>query len=364
MIELSGLDVEDFLTGAVILGTGGGGDRRDGKALLSKSRTLRLRISNASELPADRIAICPYLVGSIAGPSQPASKLVGMLKEAVSIIEQRTGRRVGATVPTEIGGLNSAIALYVAGLLGVPMIDGDVVGRAAPEVNHSLVLLKGHSLAPGVAQTASGLTVIIEKYKKVEEYESLLRQLSIVSQSYLVVVDSLFSIGEMRGMIIKGTMSKSLNLGRVRRKAVHERRDVADAIASAIDGHIIFRGTIKDAKIENKGGFLRGMIKVRSDNKARPAFKSFIMNEHIFGWIGSSPAVMPPDSFTFLDENGHGLANTDVSRGARVSVVAWKAAPVWRTRKGLEQFGPRHFGLQYDYIPLERLIRKHRSADR
>jgi len=37
--------------------------------------------------------------------------------------------------------------------------------------------------------------------------------------------------------------------------------------------------------------------------------------------------------------------------------VAAKAPDIWRTPEGLKYFGPRHFGFDYDYIPVEELVK-------
>jgi hypothetical protein len=66
---------------------------------------------------------------------------------------------------------------------------------------------------------------------------------------------------------------------------------------------------------------------------------------------------MPPDLIMFLDKSGYGVTNDSLKQGLEVSVIASKAPEVWRSEKGLKLFGPRHFGLDYDYTPVEALIR-------
>jgi len=361
MIELSSVDIDDFVSGAAILGTGGGGSPADGRKLLSKVGNRKLRIARLDELPKNKLAVCPYVVGSIGSQVSSPTQLGKMLQKAISLIEQKTGKEVGATISTEIGGLNSAIPLYVGGLLGIPLIDGDVVGRAAPEVSHSLALLSGLSLTPGAAQTTTGLGVTVDAYGKVEEYESLLRQLS--SQSgFVAVVDSAYEVGTVKRMVVEGTMSGALKVGRARRSALQMKRDVVKSLASVVDGFVLFAGVVKSVKMVDEGGFLKGSVKIAGGRRGNSIFESFVKNEHIFGWLDGSPVVMPPDPFALLDREGRGVSNSEVKEGQKVSVIAWKSAPQWRTRKGLELFGPRHFDLEYDYIPVEKLIRRGKTA--
>ncbi|GAA2837881.1 hypothetical protein GCM10020220_028520 [Nonomuraea rubra] len=41
--------------------------------------------------------------------------------------------------------------------------------------------------------------------------------------------------------------------------------------------------------------------------------------------------------------------------GQRVTVLAWPCDPLWRTPKGLETAGPRAFGYDLGYVPVEEL---------
>ena len=41
--------------------------------------------------------------------------------------------------------------------------------------------------------------------------------------------------------------------------------------------------------------------------------------------------------------------------GEEVVIVGVPAAPQWRSEKGIELMGPRHFGFDFDYVPIEEL---------
>jgi DUF917 family protein len=40
-----------------------------------------------------------------------------------------------------------------------------------------------------------------------------------------------------------------------------------------------------------------------------------------------------------------------------VSVIAFPCDPIWRSEKGIETAGPRAFGYDFDYVPVEQLQR-------
>ena len=85
--------------------------------------------------------------------------------------------------------------------------------------------------------------------------------------------------------------------------------------------------------------------------------RTWIKNEHIMAWIDNKPVTMPPDLIMFIRDSGEPITNTVLRVGDKVNVVVAKAPDVWRTPKGLELFGPRHFGFDYDYVPVEELVK-------
>ena len=67
-----------------------------------------------------------------------------------------------------------------------------------------------------------------------------------------------------------------------------------------------------------------------------------------------------PDLISVLDsETAEAIATERVRYGQRVTVIAMRCDPVWRTEKGLQAAGPRAFGYDFDYVPVEELA----SAD-
>jgi len=39
----------------------------------------------------------------------------------------------------------------------------------------------------------------------------------------------------------------------------------------------------------------------------------------------------------------------------KVTVIGVRAEKIWRTSRGIKLFGPRHFGFDFDYVPIEKL---------
>ena len=65
---------------------------------------------------------------------------------------------------------------------------------------------------------------------------------------------------------------------------------------------------------------------------------------------------MTPDLITVLDaETGIPITTEGIRYGARCVVLGIPCDNKWRTKRGIELVGPRYFGYDTDYIPVEEL---------
>ena len=63
-----------------------------------------------------------------------------------------------------------------------------------------------------------------------------------------------------------------------------------------------------------------------------------------------------PDLICVLDaETGEPVTTESMRYGFRVAVLGVPCHPRWRTPGGLGLVGPRYFGYDLDYVPVERL---------
>lgn len=65
-----------------------------------------------------------------------------------------------------------------------------------------------------------------------------------------------------------------------------------------------------------------------------------------------------PDLIAVLDiETARPITTEGLRYGARGIVIGIPCATQWRTAKGMETVGPRYFGYDIDYIPIEDRIK-------
>jgi uncharacterized protein len=91
-------------------------------------------------------------------------------------------------------------------------------------------------------------------------------------------------------------------------------------------------------------------------------YKVWVKNENILAWLDGKPDVMPPDMICQLDpKTGDAVSGVQLGGyplNAEVAMVGIPAHPMWRTPKGIEVFGPRHFGHDLEFVPIEELQKR------
>jgi DUF917 family protein len=353
--------IDNLIVGTTILGTGGGGSPKTGRKTLESDLEAgrKLRVVDLDEIPDDALIVSPYYIGSIA-PGVRANKKVAITEPftvALECLERHFKRKVAATVASELGGGNTAAALHVASQLNIPLVDGDLLGRAGPELHQSTAHIFDASMAPSVVVSETGDVVFIERYADIDDYEALARYVAVISGGHAAVIDTPLTKSAALKVVIRGTISRSISIGNAVRAANRDGTDPVEALTKTLGGWFIFRGTVEKYEWKNEKGFLFSEVSLKGENRWRGRnFRSWIKNEHIFAWLDAKPIVMPPDLIIFLDKSGYGVTNDTLKEGLEVSIVAAKAPDIWRTPKGLVYFGPKHFGFDHEYVPVEQLV--------
>ena len=355
-------DIMKIVIGATILGTGGGGDPNEGFKVLKEAVEFKkkpIEIIDLEDLSEKGFIVAPYYVGSIAPDLKPKKpiKILSPITKAFEIFEKEMGEKIIGVVASEMGGFNTSIALSIGVLNNIPAVDGDLLGRAAPELHQCTVHIYGYPMTPAVLVSETGNIIVVKEYADIDDYESLARYVSVLSGRYVAVVDTPLTIDVAKKIVVKDTISLAYRLGeevlRSREKGVHP----AERVAEILKGWVVFKGVVDKYVWRNERGFLIGEAYIRGEDKYRNrVVKSYIMNEHIMIWIDNEPLVMPPDLFILLDENGMPVTNTILKENMRVVAIAAPAPDIWRTPRGLELFGPKHFGFNYEYVPVEKLV--------
>ncbi|MCX7813379.1 MAG: DUF917 domain-containing protein [Pseudothermotoga sp.] len=360
MVELSVSDIEQILFGCAVLGTGGGGDLQKGLETVRKSVKGKIKLLSVDEFDDDRLAACPYFVGSVSPSSdvkKSTKKVESPAVESFKLLERYMGKKFDAVFPTELGGGNTAVAFEVAAQLNVAVLDGDPVGRAVPEVQHTSFYLLGVPMTPFTVCNHYGDKLVVEEVCSDEQAEEITRSIAILSGGKVGVTSHPLKGSILKRSLVRGTVSLAWQVGKAKSEAQRRGENVVEAIVKVLGAKVLFEGlAIGDAQWEDKGGFTYGeMLFDGIGSFEGRKFKIWFKNENLIAWLDGRVCITCPDLIIVLRaDDGSPVLNPHLKKNERVVVIGMAANQLWRSSKAIEIFGPRHFGFDFDYVPFER----------
>lgn len=366
-------EIQDFVRGCTFMGTGGGGNPRDGIAWLKAARDEGKEIAwvNHTEIQDDVWTVCPFLMGSIAPLTEETKKKMrrlGLTKDAyksiqaesVRLLEEYMDVKVGAIVAIELGGSNTPGAVAAASRLGIPAVDGDYTGRAIPEIPQTTPYLNDLPLWPISSVDKYGNLAVIKESTGYEMAERIGKFIAAASFGLAGQAGFLFKGSDMKRVVIPGTLTKCLKIGRSIRESREAGRDPVKEIIKELDGWLLFEGEVSKKEWEDKEGYYWGTHTITGlDDFKEAEFKIWFKNENHVSWLNRKPYVTSPDMLIVVNrETGEPLANFDIAEGQHVAVIGLRAVEQFRSPKGIDILGPRHFGYEIDYIAIETLVKQ------
>ena len=365
MHTLTWEEIDDILVGATVMGCGGGGELAEGRELMRRAYEEGRAVTLAAphELPDETLVACPYGVGGLTVGDEAEYAGLPWAEEHPAVLAVRAlgahlGREFGALITGELGGTSIADAFYPAAVLGLPVVDADPVGRAVPELGHSMFNLHGVPIAPQAVVNELGDTAIITVVADDRRAEALVRALAVASRNLVWVADHAVPWGRVKDVVIQGAISLARDVGRALRQAQGSGADTAAAVAAAAGGGVLFRGLVSALSWEEKDGFTWGEVEITGyDADAGATYRIWFKNENLMAWRDGAPDVTAPDLICcFSGETGEPITNPHHELGRSVTVVGLPAAAAWRTDRGVAVFGPRQFGFDVDYTPVAKRL--------
>lgn len=349
--------LERLAIGAGILGTGGGGNPYIGKThakqLLLAGHTLT--VVSPAEVPDDALVTS---VGFMGAPVVSVERIKRGDEPIIAMraLEKHIGRRFDYVVPGEIGGSNSITPMVVGALTGLPVIDGDGMGRAFPELQQDTFSIYGIPAAPGAIADPRGHVAIFDGFADATVLERYARSVTIGMGGSAGYAFPVMSGAELKRTVIGGTITLAIRVGDAVLAARGGHRDPVDAVLSVTGGRRLFTAKIVDVERRLVGGFARGVLKL--DGIAGDAGRTLTIdfqNENLIARSdqGEILAVVP-DLICLVDLDTAEPITTEVVRyGLRVVVLGIPAPVELKTPEALAVIGPAAFG--YDdvaFIPM------------
>ncbi|MFK8048192.1 MAG: DUF917 domain-containing protein [Halioglobus sp.] len=361
-MKLSIRDLEHLARGAAFLGTGGGGDPYIGRMLATSAieEFDMPVIVNAESLADDATVLTIAMLGA---PTVLIEKAAcgDDVDLAIERMEAHIGRKADALVPIEIGGVNSMLPIMAAARKRLPLVDADGMGRAFPEIQMVTFGVYGVSCSPVVVVDDHLNSLIIES-DEAKRAEDIVR-VSSVEMGCSVIVSSYPMTGrQLKDCAVRGTISLALGIGR----AIDLGRREGDPINMLVhylrstpyynQCKVIFDGKVTDVRRETTKGFAIGHCLLVALDGSDEEMEVTFQNEHLVARVNGRVKAIVPDLICMVDrETAEPIPVESLKYGQRLKILGVSAAPTMRTAASLAVFGPRNFGLDEDFVPIEDL---------
>jgi len=351
-------NLDDFATGATVLGTGGGGDPYIGKLMAEQAieEYGPVELLDPDDVPDDALVVPSAMLGA---PTVMVEKLPRGTESlaAFEALETSLGQEAYATMSIEAGGLNSTVPIAVAAANDLPLVDADGMGRAFPEVQMVTLTLGGVSATPMSIADEKGNSVFLDTIDN-NWAEEFARTTSIEMGGACMIATYAHTGEQLREHAICNSMSLARDIGETIRTAKSRSADPVEELLELTDGYELFEGKVTDVERRTEGGFAVGEATVdgTEDCEGRELRLDF-QNENLVARDSDRGVVASvPDLITVLDaETGDPVTTEGLKYGHRVRVVGMPCSPKWRTDAGLELVGPQYFDYDIDYEPIESL---------
>jgi DUF917 family protein len=365
-------DVEPLLEGLAILGTGGGGSPDWGRAIMEHEFAVGRQptIIPLDEIAADATVVSGGIMGSVKVLEKFGTEQIMAhweerfeLLEVTRVMEGILGEPIDHVVPFEVGGLNTPVILSLGARLGIPIIDGDALGRSAPETQMTSFIGHGVSLTPMPLIDYYGNVVIVSQAVDPAYADQLGRW--VVTQGGGLGANNHYPMTgrQAKEAVIPDTISGALKLGRKVLAARAEGRDPVDAVAKALGGAVLCAGRVVSLAEEERLGFYFTVATLGGTGEwADQSAELVIKNETMLLTVNDQVKAIFPDLVCLLEPaTGRGVMSIEVQVGTPLVLVGLPCHPRLRraaqSEKGAQAFSPERYGRpELTYQPIESLV--------
>ncbi len=340
---------EDLVTGAGLLAAGGA---PPWPAVVP----LRAALTDLGPVPlVDASAIAAD--APVLAVAAPGDRLPGVLaiRRVARAAQERAGRPCAAVVALEVGGAGGPAAVYAAAVLGLPCVDGDGARRGFARLDLTLFALAGLAATPAVVSDLDGNLVTVDAADNRAAHR-LVRATAVAMGPSALVGAYPMTAAECAAAVSTGSLRYCVGLGAMLRTLrVDAATDGAASRSLAAHGtRLLFTGRIVHVARNGPPDAVRGTATVETTS---PPVRTMRVDFQQGNLVASEDGVVNatvPDLISIIDAGTWSPAHTGaLEAGRQVHVVAIPAHRRWRRADGIAAAGPRRFGYDIDYEPLE-----------
>ncbi|PLR79936.1 DUF917 domain-containing protein [Bacillus canaveralius] len=351
-------DIPLLAIGAKILSCGGGGNTKTVQNLLMSimSDEDAIVVKTISDLVDERVVAVGIMGSTILYDEHIPSGREGV--QVLEVYESTHGTKVDALIPIEIGGVNALTPLVTAVLKNLPVVDGDGMGRAYPELSMTTFHLSGIPVAPLVLQTDDE-NMFIEDVDTIQSTTELAKDFMVRNEGFAHLLCFAANARKIKTSMIPGSLKLIHRLGVAVKKDTLKSQKIEEISAvfeNSIYGkpNLVISGVVSGVNRWFEKGSLVGRLIVEgrfssSNKRIEIEFK----NEFISIKEEEQYVCTTPDLILVLNEENLLPYNvSEIQAGHSVIVFAVQAPNILRTKEMLELVGPENFDLAVSYKSL------------
>lgn len=338
--------VGDLARGAAVLGTGGGGDPHIGALLAMQAIEQHgpVQVVGVEEVPAESRVVMVAMMGA---PTVMIEKLPSLAEviAPVHALEPFIGGPITHVACAEIGGVNSTIPVAAAAALGLPLVDGDAMGRAFPELQMVLPTLSRVSASPMAFADEKGNTGVLTTIDNL--WAERIARVACVEMGCSVIIALFPQRGHQLGdTMVAGSLTQATTVGRSIAAARAAHQDPVTRTVEELRGRQLFAGKVVDVQRATTAGFARGAARLEGQDGV---LELSFQNEHLLARLGEQVLATTPDLIMVLEhDSGEPITTESLRYGQRVRVIAAPSDERWHSPEALAMVGPRYFGYDVD----------------
>jgi uncharacterized protein len=349
--QITAADIDDLATGASLFGAGGGGEVRLITPLIKRliAEHGPVPVVAAHELPPGGYVVP---VGGAGSDTLLAEKPMAgdEFVRAVNKIIGHTGQRVDAVACDVAAGLMLLFAVLAAAQLRMPLLDADSARRGVPRLDQSLLTFAGVRIAPLALSDGGGGNLIIDGLDN-EGTERAIRATLGALGGWVCYAMRPLAIGDARRAMAAGSVRAARDLGRLARQGDDR------SLAADFGMRELFRGKVTEVRRRPMESVAAGSAATavieHADGSGR-VLRVELQSEYLLAIEDGDVVACVPDLICLVERAAVRCLSAERLRyGLWVRVVALPCLPQWRTPAGLALLGPRAFGYDFDYVPLE-----------
>ena len=354
-LTLTPADIGPLLEGLAIMGTGGGGSPIWGQMILEQDVRMgrTWNIIAPEDVPDEATVVSGGIMGSVK-----ALEAIGFenvleqwetsfpLLDVTRVMAGLLKRPIDAIVPFEAGGLNTPVILSLGARAGIPVVDGDALGRSAPETNMTSFIGHGINIPPMPLIDHYGNVVIVQEAVAPTYPDEIGR--FVVSKGGAMGANNHYPMtgAQLKHAVIPHTITQALALGRAVVAARQMGSDPVAAAATHLGSVHQFRGIVTSLREEESLGFYFTTVTLEGSGTWA---ELVIKNETMLYREQGEIICMFPDMVMMLEPGtGRGVMSVELHEGQELVLLVKPCHPRLQTaalsEMGRVAMGPARYG--------------------